>query len=125
MVARMAILTRVSAVRIFVTELERARTFYRDLLELAEMDVGDGYALLDCGGISVLLEVARTDDPEAAGLIGRLIGVSFAVDGDIHDVYRRLVSRGVAFEGAPEPQPWGGTLAFPRDPDGNILTLVG
>jgi hypothetical protein len=26
---------------------------------------------------------------------------------------------------SPERQGWGGTLAFPRDPDGNILTLVG
>lgn len=125
MVARMAILTRVSAVRIFVTDLERARAFYRDVLELAEMDVGDGHALLDCGGISVLLEAVGRDDPEAAGLVGRLIGVSFAVEGDIHAVHRRLVARGVTFDGAPERQPWGGTLAFPRDPDGNILTLVG
>lgn len=125
MVVRMAIVKRISAVRIFVTDLERARAFYRDVLELAEMDVGNGYALLDCGGISLLLEVARPEDPEAAGLVGRLIAVSFAVEGDIHDVYRRLVARGVAFEGPPELQPWGGTLAFPRDPDGNTLTLVG
>ena len=89
------------------------------------MDVGDGYALLDCGGVSVLLEVVRPGDPEAAGLVGRLIGVSFAVDGDIHDIHRRLVARGVGFEGGPEKQAWGGTLAFPRDADNNILTLVG
>lgn len=121
----MAILKRVSAVRIFATDLERARAFYRDVLELDEMHVGDGYALLDCGGISLLLEIGRPDDAEAAGLVGRLLGVSFAVEGDIHEVYRRLVVRGVAFAGPPELQPWGGTLAFPRDPDGNVLTLVG
>jgi catechol 2,3-dioxygenase-like lactoylglutathione lyase family enzyme len=115
---------RLSAVRIFVTDLERGRVFYRDLLELDEMDVGDGYALLDCGGVSVLLEATRPNDPEATGLVGRLLAVSFTVEGDIHEVHRRLVARGVAFEGAPEKQPWGGTLAFPRDPDGNILTLV-
>lgn len=121
----MTMLKRVSAVRIFVADLERARAFYRDTLELAEMDAGDGYALLDCGGMSVLLETAAPEDPEAAHLVGRLIAVSFAIEGDIHEIYRRLVARGVAFEGAPELQPWGGTLAFPRDPDGNILTLVG
>ena len=120
----MAVIQRLSAVRIFVTDLERARGFYRDLLELDEMDVGDGYALLDCGGISVLLETTRPDDPEAAALVGRLLAVSFTVEGDIHEVHHRLVACGVAFEGAPETQPWGGTLAFPRDPDGNILTLV-
>ena len=121
----MAILERVSAVRIFVTDLERARVFYRDILELNEMDAGDGHALLDCGGVSVLLEAVAAGDPEAAGLVGRLIAVSFAVDGDIHDIHRRLVARGVAFEGGPEKQAWGGTLAFPRDPDNNILTFVG
>jgi catechol 2,3-dioxygenase-like lactoylglutathione lyase family enzyme len=121
----MAVIQRVSAVRIFVTDLERARVFYRDVLELDEMDVGDGYALLDCDGISLLLETVRTDDPEAAGLVGRLLAVSFTVEGNIHEVHRRLVARGVAFEGVPEKQPWGGTLAFPLDPDGNILTLVG
>ena len=121
----MAILQRVSAVRIFVTDLERARGFYRDLLELDEMDVGDGYALLDCGGVSVLLETAPPGDAEAAELVGRLLAVSFTVEGDIHEVHRLMVARGVAFEGGPEKQPWGGTLAFPRDPDGNVLTLVG
>lgn len=121
----MAVLRRVSAVRIFVTDLERARAFYRDVLELGEMDVGDHHALLDCGGVSILLEVATADDPEAAGLVGRLLAVSFAVEGDIHEVHRRLVARGVSFEGAPERQAWGGTLAFVRDPDGNIVTLTG
>ena len=31
----------------------------------------------------------------------------------------------VSFPEPPEKQAWGGTLAFRRDPDGNILTLVG
>lgn len=121
----MAVLSRIGAVRIFVADLVRARAFYRDVLELNEMDAGDRHALLDCSGISVLLEVAPADDPQATGLVGRLVAVSFAVDGDIHDVHRRLAARGVAFEGAPARQPWGGTLAFLRDPDGNVLTLTG
>ena len=121
----MAVIQRVGAVRIFVTDLERARVFYRDVLELGEMDVGDRHALLDCCGVSILLEVVDPRDPEAAGLVGRLLAVSFTVEGDIHDVHRRLVARGVAFEAAPERQPWGGTLAFARDPDGNFLTLAG
>ena len=121
----MAILKHVSAVRIFVTDLDRARAFYRDMLELQEMHVEARHALFDCGGVLVLLEALGPDAPEAARLVGRLVGVSFAVDGDIHEVCHRLMARGVAFEGAPEKQSWGGTLAFPRDPDGNTLMLVG
>src|SRR5688572_22974777 len=98
----MAILKNVSAVRIFVTDLERACAFYGDVLELQQMHVEARHALFDCGGILVLLEALGPEEPEAAGLIGRLVGVSFAVDGEIHEVCRRLTARGVAFEGMPE-----------------------
>jgi uncharacterized glyoxalase superfamily protein PhnB len=36
-----------------------------------------------------------------------------------------LAERGVEFVGPPEKQSWGGVLAHLRDPDGNILTLLG
>jgi len=39
--------------------------------------------------------------------------------------YRALVARGVEFVGPQEPQAWGGVLAHLRDPDGNVLTLLG
>jgi hypothetical protein len=65
----------------------------------------------------------RRTDPERA-LVGRLLAVSFTVD-DIDGAHRDLLARGVPFPAPPEVQPWGGVLAFPRDPDGNILTLVG
>jgi uncharacterized glyoxalase superfamily protein PhnB len=57
-------------------------------------------------------------------MVARLLAVSFAVD-DIDGAYRNLLARGVPFPTPPETQPWGGKLAFPRDPDDNILTLVG
>ena len=60
---------------------------------------------------------------EAEGLAGRFLSVSFQVD-DIDVTYRTLLERGVTFVQPPEKQPWGGTLAFLNDPDGNILTLV-
>jgi uncharacterized glyoxalase superfamily protein PhnB len=49
---------------------------------------------------------------------------SFTVE-DIDGAYRNLIAKGVSFPAPPEVRPWGGILAFPRDPDGNILTLVG
>jgi predicted enzyme related to lactoylglutathione lyase len=67
--------------------------------------------------------VVADDDPERK-LVGRLLAVSFAVD-DIDGAYRNLVARGVSFPEPPMTQRWGGTLAFPSDPDGNVLTLVG
>jgi lactoylglutathione lyase len=128
------ILKSLCAVRIFVDDLDRARRFYRDILELCEKppahppsqrgEGGQGaWAVFDFDGREIILEAVAPDDPERA-LVGRLLAVSFAVD-DIDDVYRNLVARGVSFPEPPEVQPWGGKLAFPRDPDGNVLTLVG
>jgi lactoylglutathione lyase len=117
------ILKSLSAVRIFVGDLDRARRFYRDVLELREKSVAPERAVFDLDGRDVILEVVADDDPERAP-VGRFLAVSFAVD-DIDEVYRNLVTRGVSFPEPPAMQPWGGTLAFPHGPDGNILTLVG
>jgi catechol 2,3-dioxygenase-like lactoylglutathione lyase family enzyme len=117
------ILKSLCTVRIFVDDLDRARRFYRDVLELDEKSAGPDWAVLDIDGRNVVLEVVGADDPERA-LVGRLLAVSFAVD-DIDGAYCNLLAKGVPFPAPPEMQPWGGVLAFPRDPDGNILTPVG
>ena len=120
----MAILGAVQAVRIFVSDLDRARKFYSETLELEEQSVETTYVVYGLSGVDVVIEAAPPDNPEAEGLVGRLLAVSFQVD-DIVDAYRCLLERGVPFIQPPEVQPWGGTLAFFRDPDGNILTLAG
>jgi lactoylglutathione lyase len=117
------ILKSFNAVRIFVDDLDRACRFYRDVLELDEKSTGPDWAVFDIDGQTAVLEAVAGDDPECA-LVGRLLAVSFTVD-DIDAAYRNLVARGVSFPAPPQMQPWGGILAFPRDPDGNILTLVG
>jgi predicted enzyme related to lactoylglutathione lyase len=117
------ILKSLCAVRIFVGDLDRARGFYRDVLELREKSAAPDWAVFDIDGQDIILETVVEDDPER-GLVGRLLAVSFAVE-DIDGAYRNLLARGVAFPEPPETQSWGGTLAFASDPDGNILTLVG
>jgi predicted enzyme related to lactoylglutathione lyase len=44
---------------------------------------------------------------------------------DVEATWERLRARGVEFVARPELMPWGGVLAHFRDPDGNVLTLVG
>jgi len=117
------VLRSLSAVRIFVDDLERARRFYGDTLELRETSASSEWAVFDIDGKNLIIEKVPPDDPEH-DLVGRLLAVSFAVD-DIDAAYRHLTAKGVSFPEPPERQAWGGTLAFPRDPDGNILTLVG
>lgn len=114
------------AVRVFVRRWDEACTFYRDILGLTERFRNDdiGWAEFDLGGPCIGLERVAPDDEEGGSLVGRLVGVSLRVD-NIHAVYDALKAKGVAFEHPPEQQDWGGTLAHLRDPDGNILTLLG
>jgi catechol 2,3-dioxygenase-like lactoylglutathione lyase family enzyme len=117
------ILQSVSTVRIFVDDIERARRFYRDVLELSETSATLEWAVFDLDGKDIIVEKVAADDPER-DLVGRFLAVSFNVN-DINATYHKFLAKGVSFPEPPERQMWGGTLAFPRDPDGNILTLVG
>ena len=118
-----SVLRSLSAARIFVDDLDRARRFYGDVLELRETSAAPDWAVFDIDGKNLVIERVPPDDPEH-GLVGRFLAVSFDVD-DIEAAYRDLTAKGVSFADPPEKQVWGGTLAFLRDPDGNILTLVG
>lgn len=117
---------RLYAVRVFSLRWQNAVRFYRDVVEfpVAFLSEDAGWAEFDLGAARLALERCDPEDPEAAGLVGRFVGVSVQVD-DIMDVYETLSGRGVEFLGPPERQPWGGTLAHFRDPDGNVITLLG
>lgn len=118
-------------VRVFVRDLERSIAFYTQVLGM-ELDtrIDDmGWAELSTGTCNLALEQL---DPQAAtgpgeddeSLVGRFVGVSLSVP-DVYARYEDLMNRGVEFLGAPEVMPWGGVLAHFRDPDKNVLTLVG
>jgi catechol 2,3-dioxygenase-like lactoylglutathione lyase family enzyme len=106
--------------RLFVDDLDAARAFYRDLLDLAELwnwqDVALGYDV----GVTLIIERTDGQHPDE---VGRFAGLSLEVD-DIDAAHKRLADAGVEFTHPPTRQPWGGTLAHFKDPSGNILTLV-
>lgn len=119
------------AVRVFVTDWERAVRFYTETLGIPAVFRSDemGWMQLATGQGQLALERVRagaeapypgSEEP----LVGRFVGVSLRVD-DIHHAYKTLIERGVSFLSPPELQPWGGVLAHFRDPDGNVLTLLG
>jgi lactoylglutathione lyase len=117
---------KLSIVRIFVTEWERAVRFYTETLgiPLAFREDAAGWAQLDTGEGQLALERVDPSDAEGRAHVGRFVGVTLEVP-DVLDTYARLVERGVDFVEPPEKQPWGGILAHFRDPDGNVITLVG
>lgn len=115
-------LDRLSAVRVFVFDLEAARRFYTNTLGLSELSIGDDFATFALQEARLVVElVHRTSD--YALLVGRFSGISLAVD-DIHVAFDALQARGVNFLDPPEEQPWGGTIAHFEDADENILTIV-
>jgi predicted enzyme related to lactoylglutathione lyase len=115
-----------SALRLFVNDLGAARDFYARALGLAldSPALDQGYCVFDAGGVLLIVEPVPADAPaEDRALVGRFVGASFAVD-DVYAEYARLRALGIEFAGAPERQPWGGTLATFADPSGNRLQLV-
>jgi catechol 2,3-dioxygenase-like lactoylglutathione lyase family enzyme len=113
----------VSAVRVFVRDIARARDFYEGALGLALRADGDIALVFDTGTCTLIVEACDPDDAEGRELIGRFTGVSFEVS-DIEAVQSELEQRGARFDGPPETQDWGGRLTHFHDPDGNVLTLV-
>jgi predicted enzyme related to lactoylglutathione lyase len=118
------LIRELSAVRLFVSELQRAVDFYGGTLAL-ELTTRDesAYAVFQLSNVTLLVERVDPADAEFKELVGRFTGVSFDT-ADIRAAYDRLVSAGVRFAGPPEKQVWGGILAHFHDPDGNVLTLV-
>jgi predicted enzyme related to lactoylglutathione lyase len=114
------------AVRVFVTEWERAIRFYSGTLGMTIAYQSDemGWAQMAPGVGQLALERVDPSDSEGRALVGRFVGVSPQVP-DIFATYNALAERGVEFVAPPEKQPWGGVLAHLRDPDGNVLTLLG
>jgi len=114
------------AVRVFSFRWEESLAFYRDTIgfPLAFHDTDLGWAQFELGQAAIGLERCDPEDAEAQELVGRFVGASIEVE-DIEATYAELVAKGVEFHGPPEEQAWGGTLAHFKDPDGNILTLLG
>lgn len=111
----------IAYVNIFVADLERAVTFYRDTLGLGLQfsSPEHGYASFAAGAIRLGVAVARGDQ---ASLIGRHTGVGLEV-ADLAAEHSRLTGLGVQFTMPPTRQPWGGFMAMIADTDGNIFYL--
>jgi predicted enzyme related to lactoylglutathione lyase len=116
---------RLSIVRVFVRDFERALRFYSGTLGIPIALRSDeyGWAQLATGQAQLALERLDPGSGEDA-LLGRFLAVSLAV-ADVYATYEELFARGVDFLAPPAQMSWGGVLAHFRDPDGNVLTLVG
>jgi methylmalonyl-CoA/ethylmalonyl-CoA epimerase len=106
-----------------VADVERAVTYYRDVLGLPFLFAAPPQmAFFQCGGVRLLVGV-----PESAEHRRRGGTVYFRV-GDIQAVHATLAARGVTFQAAPHVVHRTPTsdlwLAEFQDPDGNHLALM-
>lgn len=114
---------RIGQVALTVRDVDRARAFYRDVLELRHLfDAPPKMSFFDCGGVRLLLGEAE-DGAEEHG--GSILYLDVA---DIRAAHDALTDRQVVFDAAPhkvadlgDRELW---LAFFRDSEGNVLALM-
>ncbi|MBM3717916.1 MAG: VOC family protein [Actinobacteria bacterium] len=110
---------QIGYVNVFVSDLERAISFYRDKLKLSlQFSSPDhGYASFSAGTVRLGIALPGADH---ANLLGRHTGIGLVV-ADLDAEFARLTSLGVQFPMPPTRQPWGGVMALVADPDGNVF----
>ncbi len=106
---------------VFVTDLEKARTFYSNLLGLPL--AGESQMLLEYfPGSITTLGVALALQDEAKQLVGRHTGVTLTVTG-LAELCEKLEAANATFIEPLEESPWG-KMAVVADFDGNHFALV-
>ena len=109
----------VYSVAIFVTDIDRAVTFYETGLGLPLLKRGSFGA--EFFGEGVRLGVHPAQHPNAKAMVGRETGVTMHVE-KLLDYCSRLMDQGVTFVQEPTQQSWG-IMAVIADPDGNRIAL--
>lgn len=113
---------RVGQIAIVAQDLERARSFYADVLGLRHMfDAEPAMSFFDCDGVRLMLTAPDPSEPARSSIL-------YLDVADIHEASRVLSERGVTFEhGAREVADLGDRvlwLAFFRDSESNLLALM-
>jgi len=114
---------QIGQIAIPVADLERAVSFYRDVLGMRFLfQAPPGLAFFDCDGVRLLLDVP------AKGQHNQYASIIYYKVEDLISAVETLKTRGVSFEQEPElvakmpdHELW---MAFLKDPDGNMLALM-
>lgn len=121
--------TGISAITLFVEDLEATKRFYREVFGLA-LAFEDGNSavfnfgntiinLLKTTAASELIDPARVAEPDS----GSRIQLTLTVD-DVDAMCKELATRGVTLLNGPMDRPWGIRTASFRDPGGHIWEIA-
>jgi catechol 2,3-dioxygenase-like lactoylglutathione lyase family enzyme len=111
---------------VWTSRLPEAEVFYRDVLGLDLKGRSDGALVFDVNGSDLRISPVPATTPSAHTVLG------FSVS-DVNSIIGRLAGQGIEFErfhGLPHEAngafttPDGSRVAWFRDPDGNLLSVV-
>ncbi|MDQ3657380.1 MAG: VOC family protein [Chloroflexota bacterium] len=119
----------ISAITLFVEDLDAAKRFYREVFGLPVAFEDDDSAVFDFGNTVInllrttaaheLIAPAAPAPPEA----GSRLQLTITVD-DVDAMCAELVSRGVLLINGPMDRPWGIRTACFSDPGGHIWEIA-
>jgi predicted enzyme related to lactoylglutathione lyase len=115
-------ITRIWLSMIKVFDLERALTFYNEILGLPVALDARAFNHIEVGPDEPLAKIGI----ESTGKQSKrkmITGIVLDTD-DIYSLYERLKKEGVIFTLKPTKMPWGGIVANFLDPDKNELQVV-
>jgi len=124
-------LPNISAAVIFVQDLNKCVTFYRDTIGLEVTfndDVSFAFKLGKQDFVLLMLSAAAEMVTEEAiafhkdGGSGSRVLLCVGVE-DVDAAYKAFTAKGVAFIKPPISQPWGRRTAYFADPEGNLWEL--
>jgi catechol 2,3-dioxygenase-like lactoylglutathione lyase family enzyme len=130
-------ITNISIVSVFVTDVDESKRFYTDVLGFEAKDditLGDGYrwcTVVHPSQPELMVSLAVPGPPHPPQLVeaikramaeGNMNGLGLTVD-DCQKTYEELEAKGVEFIQPPSQRPYG-TEALCRDNSGNWLVLV-
>ena len=119
----------ISAITLFVEDLEATKRFYSEVFGLPIRYEDDASAVFDFGNtlINLLRATEAPDLIAPASVAIRDVGSRFQLTIDVDDVdavCAELAARGVELLNGPMDRPWGIRTASFRDPGGHIWEIA-
>lgn len=120
-----------NTVGLFVTEMEKMVSFYRDVMGLETDWKGEANAELSCGEMRLIMYSRK--DFEA--MTGRKYSYTEKTNGtmelafdvptfaDVDKEYEHVINAGAKPIFKPTTEPWGQRTCYVADPDGNLIEI--